>query len=115
MESKRTERHTAEEKTKLIAAYLQSGLSQKSARNKGTLRNWLKADKTQSEQQEPQGWTKVSVTPLVREQLIKLQAGKFSLEINQNTYRKLLSELLSVLVTRFFSSFRPVYQLAILS
>lgn len=165
---KGNQKHAAEEKAELIAAYRRSGLSQKRwCTEQGvalsTLGNWLKADKIRTEQQnspvrkkvleaplvqhQTQGhedtttaplvhqnpqeqekvakvppvqhqaqvhantstllvqhetqqiWTKVSVKPPVREQLLLLQAGKFKIEINQNTDMQLLSELLSVLVS----------------
>lgn len=142
--------HTVDERIGLIAAYRQSGLSQKGwCEEQGialsTLGNWLKKYKsltvqqnpqdgmkffttppvqqepqnwanvptmppvrqepqirkrtseTPLAQQEPQGWTKVSVSQPVREQIIMLRAGKFSIEVNQNTDMQLLSKLLTML------------------
>ena len=131
---KEKQKHAAEERAELVAAYLKSGWTQKRWCKEQSIAlstpgNWLKAEKIRSEQRTPQAWEraaavqpatnkkqeqtdapsmpqvqrspkvceKVSVESPVREQLLLLQVGKFSVEIHRNTDMQLLSELLSVL------------------
>lgn len=114
------------ERAELLLAYRHSGLSQKEwCRAQGvaisTLGRWLKLEKEQVNSQTAQGWAPVAVSPPVREesdrlclnpksmmvtvsppvqeQTILLKSGKFSITVGKNTDRKLLSEVLALLVT----------------
>jgi len=98
------------EREELLLAYCHSGLSQKEwCQAQGvalsTLGKWLKLEKEHINTQTVQVWapvaTPVMVSPLppVHEETILLKAGKFSITVGRNTDRKLLSDVLAVLVT----------------
>ena len=112
----RKKQYCGSERAELLVAYRHSGLSQKEWCLShdvalSTLGKWLKLEKEQVVKNEiansgvAQVWVPVatqvmvSAPPPVREETILFKAGKFSITVGKNTDIKLLSEVLSVLVT----------------
>lgn len=101
--------HIGSEKAELLKCYHNSGLSQKEwCRAQGvaisTFGKWLKLEKELGKSeikssQAAQVWAPVAVLPPARTESVILKVGKFSITVGENTDKKLLLEVLSVLVT----------------
>lgn len=96
-------RRTEQERIELLNLYQCSGKTKKAwCEENGiavsTLHKWLKLDKKQEVNEMTQSWAAITVIPQNKRGSLLLQAGKFSIEVRENTDKELLAAVLSMLV-----------------
>ena len=103
MNAERTRgRHTQQEKVELVSSYKSSGLTQKVWCDEhhismNTLHNWISVNS--GEEVSPQNWVPVEITPTVKNSsCITLQIGKCKIDVTESTDKKILSEVIEMLV-----------------
>jgi len=95
-------RYTQQEKSELVSSYRRSGSTQKAWCDEHdismkTLHNWISANS--GEQLSPQSWVPVEITPEEKPSCcVTLQIGKCKIDVSAATDKKLLSEVLEMLV-----------------